>query len=98
MIELKNLYKTYIPNKETKVNALQDVNLTFGDRGLVFLLGKSGSGKTTLLNMIGGLDKPTQGQLLIDGKELNVNTEREINSHPAKQICLPPPEINRVKP
>lgn len=81
MIELKNLYKTYIPNKETKVNALQDVNLTFGDRGLVFLLGKSGSGKTTLLNMIGGLDKPTQGQILIDGKELNVNTEREINSY-----------------
>ena len=81
MIELKNLSKTYLPNKETEVHALKDINLTLGNKGLVFLLGKSGSGKTTLLNMVGGLDKPTQGQIVVDGKELDLHNEKEINAY-----------------
>lgn len=81
MIELKNLSKTYLPNKETEVHALKDINLTLGNKGLVFLLGKSGSGKTTLLNMVGGLDKPTQGQIIVDGKELDLHNEKEINAY-----------------
>lgn len=86
MIELKNLSKIYTPNKETKVHALNDINLTFGNTGMVFLLGKSGSGKTTLLNMIGGLDKPTQGEIIVDGKELNLHNEKEINKYRNNKI------------
>lgn len=81
MIELKNLSKTYLPNKETEVHAINDINLTLGNKGLVFLLGKSGSGKTTLLNMVGGLDKPTQGQIIVDGKELDLHKEKDINAY-----------------
>lgn len=86
MIELKNLSKTYLPNKETQVHALKDINLTLGNKGLVFLLGKSGSGKTTLLNMVGGLDKPTQGQIVVDGKELDLQNEKEINAYRNNKI------------
>lgn len=86
MIELKNLNKTYLPNKETQVHALKDINLTLGNKGLVFLLGKSGSGKTTLLNMVGGLDKPSQGQIVVDGKELDLQNEKEINAYRNNKI------------
>lgn len=86
MIELKGLYKTYVPNKDTQVHALQDINLTFADSGLVFLLGKSGSGKTTLLNMLGGLDKPTKGEIRVDGKELDLHKEKQINSYRNNQV------------
>ena len=59
MLEVKNLVKTYKiskSKKSDKVIALNDVSITFPEKGLVFLLGKSGSGKSTLLNAIGGLD------------------------------------------
>lgn len=81
MIELKELSKTYIPNKETEVHALQGIDLTLGNRGMIFLLGKSGSGKTTLLNMVGGLDKPSGGRIIVDGKELDLKNEKEINAY-----------------
>lgn len=81
MIELRHLYKTYVPNKQTKVDALKDINLTFGNNGLVFLLGKSGSGKTTMLNMIGGLDNPTSGEIVVDNKPLNIKRESDINKY-----------------
>lgn len=48
--------------------ALKDVTLSFPERGLVFIVGRSGSGKTTLLNLIGGLDRPSAGEVIVDGK------------------------------
>ncbi len=69
MITLKNVCKTYFTKAE-EVHALKDVSLELPSRGLVFLVGKSGSGKTTLLNLLGGLDKPTSGEILReDGAE-----------------------------
>lgn len=66
MLELKNVYKDYkMPNY--KVEALKDVNLVFRRNEFVSVLGPSGSGKTTLLNLIGGLDKYTSGDLIING-------------------------------
>ncbi|MCD8294843.1 MAG: ABC transporter ATP-binding protein [Clostridia bacterium] len=70
MIELRHITKVY-ETKSGSVTALSDVCLEFGECGLVFILGKSGSGKTTLLNMIGGLDMPTGGELVIDGRSSN---------------------------
>lgn len=67
MLELKNIKKNYmvagVPSP-----ALNGVSLTFGNSEFVSVLGASGSGKTTLLNIIGGLDKYSSGDLLIDGK------------------------------
>ena len=59
MLEIKNLKKVYKVGRRGKIEAIKDINLKFGNRGLVFIVGKSGSGKSTLLNQIGGLDIPT---------------------------------------
>ena len=66
MLELNNITKIYDMG-ENKVEALKGVNLNFRDSEFVSILGASGSGKTTLLNIIGGLDKYTDGDLIIDG-------------------------------
>lgn len=68
MLSIKNLTKTYVvKGSDSNVVALNDVSITFPDKGLVFILGKSGSGKSTLLNVLGGIDTPTEGELIIDG-------------------------------
>ena len=56
MLELKDLTKTYKPKKGVPVQALNGINLSFEEKGLVFVLGRSGSGKSTLLNVVGGLE------------------------------------------
>ena len=66
MLQLKNITKTYVAG-EMKVNALSDVSVNFRESEFVAVLGQSGSGKTTLLNIIGGLDRYTSGQLIING-------------------------------
>lgn len=66
MILLKNICKTY-KSKYVSVPALRDVNLTFPQKGMVFVVGKSGCGKTTLLNVMGGLDKFDSGELICNG-------------------------------
>lgn len=64
-IEIKNLSKVYLMGKE-RVIALKKVNLKF-EKGKVYcIVGKSGSGKSTLLNMMAGLEKPTQGEIIYD--------------------------------
>ena len=65
MLEIKNLTKIYRTKGGADVRALDEVSLTFGDTGMVFLLGKSGSGKSTLLNLIGGLDRPDGGEIIL---------------------------------
>lgn len=71
MLELKNISKTYESKDLTQV-ALKNVNISFRKSEFVSILGPSGSGKTTLLNIIGGLDKYTSGDLLIN----NVSTKK----------------------
>ena len=66
-IELINVTKTF---DEGKVLAVDDISLTIDDGDYIFLLGPSGCGKTTTLRMIAGLEKPTQGQILIDGRDV----------------------------
>jgi putative ABC transport system ATP-binding protein len=66
--------KTY-QTEDTKVEVLKDVNLKVGKGEFAVLSGPSGSGKTTLLNMIGGIDKPTSGKIVVFGDDLNVKDE-----------------------
>lgn len=86
MLSIKNLTKTYFLESGDKVNALKDVSLDFPSAGLIFLLGKSGSGKTTLLNLIGGMDSPSQGEVVIDGRSSNTFTERDYDSY--RNTCI----------
>lgn len=67
MLQLKNIVKDYVSG-DTRVQALKGIDLTFRDSEFVSILGQSGCGKTTLLNIIGGLDKYTSGDLIINGR------------------------------
>ena len=67
MLELKNITKDYLSG-DMKVQALKGINLNFRESEFVSILGQSGCGKTTLLNIIGGLDRYTSGDLIINGK------------------------------
>ena len=69
IVETKKLKKYYQMGENT-VKALDGVDFRVKDREFVAIIGKSGSGKSTLLHMLGGLDVPTEGEVLIDGKRL----------------------------
>ena len=71
MIKITSLNKIYKSKKRKTCHALNDINLSLPDTGLVFVLGKSGSGKSTLLNLIGGLDSITSGSIEVDGNDLS---------------------------
>lgn len=67
MLEVKNLYKDYRSKTGVTVHALNGISIKFRKTGLVFIVGKSGCGKSTLLNVLGGLDKPDGGEIIING-------------------------------
>ena len=69
MINFKNVFKNY-KTKNGEVKVLSDINIKLPSKGLIFILGKSGSGKTTLLNLIGGLDRATSGNILINNNDI----------------------------
>ena len=77
-IELNNVSKQYIINKNEKVTVLNNVSLSFPKTGLVSVLGKSGSGKSTLLNLIGKLDDPTSGVIYCNGDNLAKYKEKQL--------------------
>ena len=77
MIQAESLVKIY-KTKETEVLALQGLDLRVEQGELTALIGNSGSGKSTFLNMIGGLDRPSAGSLLVSGRNLFTLSEREL--------------------
>lgn len=77
LLEVKNICKTY-GSGETAVKALKDVSFSVPKGEYVAVVGESGSGKSTLLNMIGALDTPTTGKVLIDGKDIFAMDERKL--------------------
>jgi len=69
VIEVAGLTRTF-PSPAGEVHALEDVGFRIDAGEFVALIGRSGSGKTTLLNCLGGLDRPTSGRIVIDGREV----------------------------
>ncbi len=79
-IRITDLHRRYEMG-EAHVDALRGVNLTVARGEFVALVGPSGSGKSTVLNLIGGLDRPTGGQIWVDGVELTAQDERSLTAH-----------------
>ena len=77
VIRTKNIHKTYDP-KKIPVHALRGIDLEIGKGEFTAIVGPSGSGKTTLLNIIGGLDKPTEGVVEIDGVDISGLTDNQL--------------------
>lgn len=77
LLEVQNICKTY-GSGETAVNALKNVSFAVPKGEYVAIVGESGSGKSTLLNMIGALDTPTSGKVIIDGKDIYAMDEQKL--------------------
>lgn len=71
LIELSKVSKAYLINKNEKKYVLKDITLSFPETGLISVLGKSGCGKSTLLNLIGGLDKSSEGTVYYKGDNIS---------------------------
>ena len=80
MLKLKNIKKTYVSGDE-KVEALKGISIEFRKSEFVSILGQSGCGKTTLLNIIGGLDRYTSGDLIINGKSTKDFKDRDWDAY-----------------
>ena len=77
ILETKGLKKVY-GKGETEVRALDGVNIVVEKGEFIAIVGTSGSGKSTLLHMLGGLDKPTEGSVTVDGNELSQMSDEEL--------------------
>ena len=79
-IEMRNVNKVY-GSKEVEVKALNNASFTIEKGELVVILGPSGAGKTTCLNILGGMDRATDGEVLIDGTDITKLKNKEIISY-----------------
>ncbi len=77
MVEVSGLARDY-PSGDGVVNALRNIDLAIGRGELVAVRGRSGSGKTTLLNLVGGLDRPTSGRVVVDGQDVSAMGEDDL--------------------
>ncbi len=85
MIELNNVSRIYQMGSE-KIFALKNIDLEINKGEFVCVVGPSGSGKTTLLNVIGGLDSPTEGQIIVDDNDINSFDDKEKSEFTNKTI------------
>ena len=94
-LEVRHVQKIYTTRfGGTKVQALTDVNFTVEKGEYVAIMGESGSGKTTLLNILAALDKPTGGEVVLDGRALGMIPEREIAAFRRSQLGFVFQEFN----
>lgn len=85
ILETINLGKIY-GKKETSVNALKDVNLKINKGEFVAVVGPSGSGKSTFLHLIGGLERPSNGTIKVDGKDICCLSDKELAKYRRQKV------------
>ena len=86
LVNINNVWREYRMGGSEPVAALRGASLAIDGGEFTCLLGKSGSGKSTLMNLIGGLDRPTQGSIVVDGKELSQMSARELSFYRREKI------------
>lgn len=87
MIEVKNVTKTY-GKKHTVFTALDDVSFAIPDGASVAIVGKSGSGKSTLMHAMSGLDRPQQGEVIIDGEDILKLKKKAVDTFRATKMSF----------
>ena len=85
LIKVNSVSKEYKMGNQT-VKAANNLDFTIDQGELVVILGPSGSGKSTLLNLLGGLDKPTSGEIIIDDENITAFSDKELTRYRAKEI------------
>ena len=85
MIRVEKLSK-YYGKDENKITALNQVNITINEQDFIAIIGPSGSGKSTFLHTISGLDKPSSGKVLYDGKDIYSYSDKELSLFRCKKI------------
>src|SRR6187549_2228410 len=78
VLEAHDLHKTYIGGDGGTINVLSGVDLSVSPREMVAIVGASGAGKSTLLHVLGALDKPTKGYVVIGGEPINGLSEEQL--------------------
>ena len=95
ILEVKNVQKTYTTRMGGQsVRALTDVSFTVEDGEFIAVMGESGSGKSTLLNILAALDRPTGGEILLDGISLGSIREKQLSSFRREQLGFVFQEFN----
>ena len=79
-IEVKNLTKIYQMGEVT-IKAIEKVSFSIDKGELVVVLGPSGAGKTTILNILGGMDSPTSGEIIVDGTDISKFNRKELTKY-----------------
>ena len=85
IVEIKNLTKSYKVG-DNEFNALDNIDLSLNKGEFIVILGPSGAGKSTLLNLIGGMDTPSKGDILIDGENISKYNEKQLSDYRAENI------------
>ena len=85
IVELKNVSRVY-RNGDHEQRALDHVDLSLEEGKFIVILGPSGAGKSTLLNLLGGLDSPTEGTIIVNGKDISTLTENELADYRAETV------------
>ena len=85
IVEMKNIKRVY-KSGNTELRALDGVNMTLDEGKFVVILGPSGAGKSTLLNILGGLDSPTEGTIVVDGRDISTLSSDEMAEYRAAKV------------
>ena len=85
IISLKNVTREY-QSGDQKIKALNNINISINEGEFVVILGPSGAGKSTLLNLLGGLDQVTDGQIIVNGQNIENYNEDQLTEYRAKNI------------
>ena len=85
VVEFKNVSKLY-QSGDHQQKALDNISLSIDEGKFVVILGASGAGKSTLLNLLGGLDSPTSGKIVVDGKDISTLSNNELAEYRAEKV------------
>lgn len=91
LVELKNVYKTF-----DDITILEDVNITIEKNKIIGLLGKNGMGKTTIIKLINDLLTPTKGTILVNGKEVGIESKKSISYLPERTYLDKTMNVSKV--